>query len=106
MIGIFMVVSVTYIDKDQGKKACEARGGLWTSFDFLENAENECILPTSDAGKICTDSSQCESVCIATDSDLISGENATGKCHGWNESGWHLCSPYVTNGKAVRVPCP
>lgn len=44
------------------KVFCEARGGKWEQRGFV--GVLKCNLPTSDAGKECTDSSQCESVCI------------------------------------------
>lgn len=43
--------------------ACEEQGGVWGAHSRFSDKES-CILPTSDAGTPCTDSSQCEGMCI------------------------------------------
>jgi hypothetical protein len=46
---------------------CDARGGRWGGDISGRGRSPGCSLPTQDAGKKCSDSSQCESVCIAHD---------------------------------------
>lgn len=62
------------IPKD--KETCEENSGKW-GIHHLEQIES-CILPASDSGKTCTDSSQCESKCIASEP-----ESNDGKCYSW-----------------------
>lgn len=45
------------------KQECEAAGGNWGRWGLL--VEERCNLPTRDAGKSCSDSSQCQSACVA-----------------------------------------
>ena len=66
----------------QYKGWCESQGGYFGQIGL--NPTPYCNLPTSDGGKDCTDSSQCESTCLA-DMGLESSDNlpisgVTGKC--------------------------
>ena len=45
------------------QEACEAAGGEWGTFGLVP--KERCNRHTSDAGKVCNDSSECESECIA-----------------------------------------
>ena len=51
------------------QEACEAKGGKWLP-DCRPN-ERRCLMPYSDAGKRCTDSSQCESNMCITDLEVV-----------------------------------
>ncbi len=64
------------------KNSCEQLGGQWKIWSNALNARPKCNLPTSDSGKECTDSSQCESYCQAEKS-LKPGSQTTGKCYEW-----------------------
>ncbi|MBI2110558.1 hypothetical protein HYT51_02150 [Candidatus Woesearchaeota archaeon] len=62
------------------KESCEARGGEWRIWNDYPDAAPECNLPTSDAGKRCSDSSQCESYCQAPEGAEI-GAKVVGECY-------------------------
>ena len=89
--------------------SCESVGGIWGVFDLTDT--ERCILPTSDAGKICTDSSQCEGPCIANItqeqySALIETQvpiSATGYCSSWMTSAG--CNAYVEDGMVNGIFC-
>jgi hypothetical protein len=46
---------------------CEAKNGQWGGYVSGRGRSPGCSLPTKDAGKKCSDSSQCESLCVAHD---------------------------------------
>lgn len=48
----------------------------------MPDAKAECNYPTNDAGKNCTDSTQCESYCEAP-KEAENGEKVVGKCYGF-----------------------
>jgi hypothetical protein len=80
---------------------CKKEDGIWRIWDDIPNAKPRCNLPTSDEGKECTDSSQCQSHCEApenTDSDI----NVMGHCYGYK---FAICSNDVINGKATGKAC-
>ena len=51
------------------QQACDAKGGQWLP-DCRPN-ERRCLMPYPDAGKRCTDSSECESNMCVTDLDVV-----------------------------------
>ena len=91
--------------KPKNKESCEAAGGKWEINDAAV-----CNLPTSDSGKECTDSSQCEGLCIA---ELSSEEYnkaikgtviyTKGRCSG--ETSVLGCTPIVNDGKVFGILC-
>jgi len=60
---------------------CEEQGGKWEVPE--EAAPGGCNLPTLDAGRVCNDSSECQSACIAEGS-MLPGVQTTGFCYGWS----------------------
>lgn len=93
------------------KQTCEAVGGRWGRHGEL--VEEFCILPSSDKGKYCTDSDQCEGDCIA---ELTPEERRklidefgkhilpkTGKCSQWQQT--FGCYPFVENGVVDGILC-
>ncbi len=48
---------------------CLAQGGVWGPQGMLQR--DMCDLPAADAGKACTDSSQCQGLCMASDSPAV-----------------------------------
>jgi hypothetical protein len=99
--------SVIDIPKDQA--ACEAQGGKWGRIGLAPR--DECNLPTSDAGQICSDSSQCEGACVAdlsrADYDRVAKNKviilSTGKCTPWRIVVG--CLAVVTDGKVNGIMC-
>jgi len=91
----------------QDKETCEARKGRWGQFALTEG--EQCILPTSDAGKICSSSKECEGMCIAGLSEeekhrIINEEKViktTGRCSFWDHD--YGLIDFVENGKLFMV---
>ena len=81
------------------RESCIKRGGQWMNdrpAGFLK--KNGCNEPTSDKGKQCNDSSECESACV---NDRTSPTG--GRCHGF-----HLffgCGKRVASGGHVAILC-
>lgn len=81
----------TEIDYSVEKQDCLSKGGNWT--EAKPTRPPYCVIYTSDGGKECTDSKQCESnSCIAENKD-----SNVGKCS--NVMGPKGCRYYFTNGK-------
>lgn len=81
------------------RDSCIARGGLWMSehpVGFLK--KTGCNEPTSDKGKICNDSSECESACVS-DRSSPSG----GRCYGYRF--FFGCGKRVASGGRVAILC-
>lgn len=72
------------------RSLCWLGGGRWEVLGFSGIG---CNWPTSDAGKPCTDSSQCESWCFAR--RLGGFENPTGEF--FPAEPWGSCSPWKAN---------
>lgn len=81
--------------------SCKAKGGSW---EKIGKPQREgCILPTSDAGKNCTDSKQCQVACITSKENIQPGTQVTGQCH---DSTYQFgCRTYVADGKAEATLC-
>ena len=58
-------------------EACEEEGGVWG--EFGTPAKEMCNIKTSDAGKTCTDSDQCEGYCVTKSSGKNWIKNASGE---------------------------
>jgi len=89
-------------------ESCIAQGGIWGPIGL--SPEPSCMLPTTDAGKVCSDSSECQAACVAElsqmESDLIRNHipvMTTGKCTAW--IGSVGCKAYVENGVVNGVLC-
>ncbi|MEK7518197.1 MAG: hypothetical protein AAB583_06670, partial [Patescibacteria group bacterium] len=83
------------------KISCEAKEGVWDRFGLVQ--EWRCNLPTSDAGQQCSNSSQCESICVV-DGTLPPGTETKGKCYAWTET-LGTCLNHVNKGKAQGTLC-
>ncbi len=82
----------------QDNETCLQQGGVWARGDALDWS---CYQKTSDGGKECTDSSQCEGIgCISSDKNA-----KTGTCNPYNQL-LH-CAYLLKNGK-IDTPmlCP
>ena len=63
--------AVTVVPPDN-EQDCLAQGGAWGPQGMLQR--DMCDLPATDAGQPCTNSSQCQGLCLASDS------SSTGTC--------------------------
>lgn len=80
--------------------ACSARGG---SIQPVGKAQiPTCVVPYADAGKACTDKSQCEGSCIL-EGNLEPQENVTGACQKTDRQ--FGCYARVVNGKSTGAIC-
>lgn len=90
------------------KESCEALGGKWGRIGAYP--EEECNLPTSDAGKECSGYDECEGSCLA---DLSEDEQSKvaqgivvytkGKCSAWKITVG--CLTLVEEGKVSGIIC-
>ncbi len=91
------------------KESCEKLGGKWGRFGADAPPAGECNLPTKDAGKVCSGSSECEGDCIAelSQSDWNKATNGIvytkGKCTAWKITVG--CQAFVENGKVQGILC-
>lgn len=85
----------------QDQASCEAQGGRWGRFGLME--KEQCDRPTTDAGKECSDHSECESACVTEDA-VPSGTEVIGKCFGWTVT-LGTCMNIVKDGKAQGRIC-
>ena len=72
----------------------EIIGGLWGIWGNAVPSSAECNPSTSDQGKECTDSTQCQSFCQAKEGSEINSES-TGMCYGYALA---ICMQVVQNG--------
>lgn len=82
------------------KASCDKLGGKWGQWSDLGG--EQCNRPTTDGGRICTDKSECRSVCVTTDS-TPAGQTIIGTCYNWLIP--PICSNMVVDGKAQGVIC-
>jgi len=79
---------------------CTAKGG---SIQPVGKAQiPTCVIPYADAGKACTDKSQCEGQCVL-EGNLEPQDNVTGQCQKTNRQ--FGCFARVENGKATATLC-
>ena len=76
------------------QEQCEIAGGLWGTWGNQLPATALCNSSTSDEGKECSDSSQCQSFCQAKEGAQIGIED-TGMCYGYELA---ICLQEVRNG--------
>lgn len=81
---------------------CAARGGQMRQVGRAQTWQ--CVVKYADAGKRCTDASQCEGQCeIAGNSDIAAGVAAVGVCQA--DSNRFGCRTTVKDGKAEATLC-
>lgn len=80
--------------------ACAAKGGAIQPVGKAQIPT--CVVPYADAGKACTDKSQCEGACIL-EGNLEPQESVTGACQKTNRQ--FGCYARVVNGKATAAIC-
>ena len=82
--------------------ACTARGGQMQQVGRAQTWQ--CVVKYADAGKRCTDASQCEGQCeIAGNSGIAAGVAAVGVCQA--DSNRFGCRTTVKDGKAQGTLC-
>ena len=82
--------------------SCTARGGQMQQVGRAQTWQ--CVVKYADAGKRCTDASQCEGDCeIAGNSSVAPGARATGVCQA--DSNRFGCRTTVKDGKAQGTLC-
>ncbi len=93
-IGVFLVGcgDDKYVEE---RAACKDQKGAWRIWNNAQEGDPSCNLPTSDTGKICTDSSQCESWCWVASPTAQVGDETTGKCYKWQKT---LCMQEIKEG--------
>ena len=103
-LGIFVILVVSCSRAEPTpttREVCEERGGIWGKFGLLEI--DQCNLLASDAGKACSDHSDCESVCVSEDS--VAPESVeSGVCFG-RTIVLGTCLNYVEAGIAQGILC-
>ncbi|MFA6236747.1 MAG: hypothetical protein WC635_05410 [Bacteriovorax sp.] len=72
----------------RSEKDCKAAGGRWMGETRGRGRITGCLLHSSDSGKKCNDSKECESLCV----DF--------KCYEWSD--YRGCG-IIENGKAICV---
>lgn len=97
------VITTTPTDKE----SCEALGGRWGTIGL--QPEEECNLPTSDAGKECSDWGDCEGACIADLSQEDLEEAPEGVVHTKGKCSASKivvgCHAFVEDGKVYGILC-
>jgi hypothetical protein len=78
---------------------CLRQGGRWEVLGFSGPG---CNLPTSDDGKPCSDSQECEGLCLADKEEInANGVDLPGVCSAWQST--FGCQVVVENGKVVEI---
>lgn len=86
--------------KDQA--SCVKNGGEWVRGGLAGSFG--CVLPAPDAGKSCTDSSQCTYRCFTNSGDNTSiGQTTTGQCQ--ENSSPFGCRTEIVGGKVEPTLC-
>lgn len=83
---------------------CKAQGGVWRKAGMA--GQTVCDLPTKDSGKVCSDSSECESICIVPNATANSpiGKPVQGHCY-QSKLLLGTCLARVTKGISEPVLC-
>jgi hypothetical protein len=85
----------------QTEAECSARGGNWTTLGLpYPGKPKVCDLKTTDSGKVCSDSSECQGSCVAPEG-IASSLKATGVCSAYISSFGSL--KLVEHGKVVLL---
>ena len=66
---------------EEARTQCIAKGGEWYGHELGRGRLAGCITATNDGGKLCHDSSECQSFCLA-DWTLGSTSGFKGRCYG------------------------
>jgi len=106
IILVFFLRPANHSAQASDKEACEAQGGRWESGALT--TQPYCNFPTTDAGKECADSSECEGACVADISrEEIEAAGGIIHTHG-NCTAWKTtigCHAFVENGTVQGIVC-
>lgn len=80
--------------------ACTAKGGAMQPVGKAQIPT--CVIPYADAGKACTDKSQCQGACVL-EGNLEAAGDVTGQCQKTNRQ--FGCYAKVVNGKSTGAIC-
>ena len=93
-------VAVAKVVPARDPAACATQGGNWQPICMMQKPA--CVLTYKDAGKACTDSSQCQGSCIV-DGTAPADQPVTGVCKATSDPCG--CMQFVENGKAGYPLC-
>jgi hypothetical protein len=97
LFGCATPVAVVKLKEPKTESACAASGGAWRH-DFFKNFF--CEMRTTDAGKPCTGSEQCQWACLGPD-NAMEGTKSAGVCSATSAQFGNVV--YVEDGKVVRL---
>ena len=90
-------VALAKIDQEQ----CRAEGGVVRGVGMFGTPA--CVKPFPDAGKICSDKSECQGLCKAPESSVV-GSHSTGTCQK-DTHDFYGCYNEVKQGAVVAGMC-
>jgi hypothetical protein len=85
----------------KSSELCEKEGGTWKQSSSKQSAI--CVLPASDAGNVCSDSSQCTVACVTKSDNVVAGTKVEGMC--LESTDLFNCPIYVSKGVAEQSMC-
>jgi hypothetical protein len=95
-------------DYPKDKESCEAANGVWGPIGLAPY--DVCNIPTSDGGKLCYDSSECDGYCLADltpemEEQLAQGTSVVtpGECSDWTQQ--IGCIAFVESGRVDQILC-
>ena len=83
------------------KAACTSTGGTVQRRGRL--GMEQCVRPFADAGKACTDTSQCEGKCVGSAGSASGNEKVSGQCQA--DDRLFGCYSEIKDGKAAYAIC-
>ncbi|WP_242914157.1 hypothetical protein [Brevundimonas pishanensis] len=89
------------VPQDDAASACAARGGTMKPVGRAQTVR--CVLNFTDAGKVCTDASQCQGDCLAEASDTPASGQVQGRCAPTSDR--FGCRTEIKNGVAEPTLC-
>jgi len=86
----------------QEKNRCLATGGTWEKVGWAQTSR--CVRPTKDAGKPCSDSSECEVACMAKKKSVEVANDLKGHCAA-TDNPFANCGLRIEGGHATPILC-
>lgn len=89
------------------EETCKEAGGTWKRRMNLKSMGWFCSFPTTDGGKKCADSDECQSGYCKVVGKVSQGDDASGKCTGWivKDHIGEACWQEVKKGRAGPEHC-